>query len=328
MTPVSEHWSTNALPPASQFEAWREVIVDAHLAWDIPGIRCDRFPAYMHQHRVGAMRITDCTASARVRGTRAAPQIAMDDAAYLNVVLVAEGQETLRFGHREADSLTLGPGMFTLWDSSRPMAFATGDHLRQLSLIVPEEALLRRVPRVRDLIGRPIDGRRGAGGLFVDHLSSLLRRLPDIGAAARPAVLDGTLDLLALCLGEQPALPAPRLRQLLLEQVRRHIDAHLTDGTLGVATLARQFRMTERNLHKLFEGSGESVCGHIRARRLALCRRDLESPLLAERQITEIAGHWGFDNPSQFGKCFRAAYGMSASECRARARAHHRPGAG
>ncbi len=30
-----------------------------------------------------------------------------------------------------------------------------------------------------------------------------------------------------------------------------------------------------------------------------MCRRDLESPLLADRQVTEIAGHWGFDDPAK-----------------------------
>jgi AraC-like DNA-binding protein len=319
MTPVTDHWSTAALPPAAQFDAWREVIVDAHLAWDIPGIRCDRFPAYMHQQRVGELRVTDCTASARVQGTRRAAQIAQDDAAYLNVVLIAAGSERLSFGPRDADGIDLQAGMFTLWDSTRPMAFATGEHLRQVSLIVPEPQLLRRVPRVRDLIGRPIDGRQGAGGLFVDHLMALVQRLPHVAPNTRPAVLDSTLDLLALCLGEQPALPAPRLRLLLLAQLRAYIDERLTDASLDVAAIARHFRMTERNVHKLFEGSGETVCGHLRARRLAMCRRDLESPLLAARHVTEIAGHWGFDDPSQFSKRFRAAYGMSASECRAQA---------
>ena len=319
MAPVSDHWSTLALHPGRQFDAWREVIVDAHLAWDIPPIACDVFPAYMRQTRIDALRVTDCTASARVRGTRGRAQIAQDSQAYLNVVLIAEGHETLRFGPSERDLVNLQAGMFTLWDSARPMAFETGPHLRQLSLIVPEQQLLRRLPRVRDLIGRAIDGRQGIGGLFVDHLQALAQRLPDLPPPSRPAVLDATLDLLGLCLGEQPALPAPRLRHLLLEQVLRHVENHLTDPELGVGLLARQFRMTERNLHKLFEGSGQTVCGHIRARRLAMCRRDLEAPLLAARQVTEIAGHWGFDDPSQFSKQFRAAFGMSPRDCRAQA---------
>jgi AraC-like DNA-binding protein len=330
LPPPSEFWATDPLPAARQFDAWREVVVDAHLAWDIPKIACERFPAYMRQHRVEGMRLTDCTASARVTGTRSRLHIAHDDAAYLNVVMVAEGHETLRFGDDDRHVVELSAGMFTLWDSTRPMAFATGDHLRQVSLIVPEAQLLRRVPRVRDLIGRPLDARHGMGGLFADHFLALVQRFADMPLPSRHAVLAPTLDLLALCLGAQTALPAPRLRLLMLEQAQRHIEAHLTDADLSVASIARHFRMTERNLHKLFEATDTTVSAHIRDRRLAMCRRDLEGSTLAERQITEIAGHWGFDDPSQFSKLFRAAHGMSPRECRARAQAlmHQSAGAG
>lgn len=312
---LPEAWTTEALPPSRQFDAWREVIVDAHLSWDIPKIACERFPAYMHQHRVDGLRLTDCTASARVSGTRTHAQIAHDSDAYLTVVMVAQGSETLRFG--DDRELRLTEGMFTLWDSTRPMAFMTSDNLRQMSLLVPEAQLLRRVPRVRDLAGRPMDGRHGIGGLFTDHFRVLLSRFGELPASNRHTVLETTLDLLALCLGDQPALPAPRLRHLVLEQLKSHIEAHLTDPSLGVAALARRFRMTERNVHKLFEHTGTTVCAHIRARRLAMCRRDLEGATLAARQIGEIAAHWGFADASHFSKVFRAAYGLSPKEIRA-----------
>ena len=308
-------WTTSALPPRSQFEAWREVIVDAHLSWDIPKIDCEHFPAYMRQHRFEGVRLTDCTAPIRVSGTRGRAQIAHDDEAYLTVVMVAEGSETLRFG--SDDEVHLTEGMFTLWDSTRPMAFATGTGLRQMSLLVPESELLRRMPRVRDLVGRPMGGRHGASGLFVDHFQSLMRRFGELPHASREPVLDATLDLLGVCLGEQPSLPAPRQRRLLLEQVQRHIDKHLADPALGVTSLARAFRMSERNLHKLFEGSGGTLSAYIRSQRLAMCRRDLASRALMSRQVAEIARHWGFTDPSHFSKAFRAAYGMSPSELRA-----------
>jgi AraC-like DNA-binding protein len=319
-TPPAEHvlpeiWTTEALPPNRQFDAWREVIVDAHLSWDIPKIACERFPAHMHQHRIDGLRLTDCTASARVSGSRTRAQIAHDDEAYLTVVMIAQGSETLSFGGDREMCLT--EGMFTLWDSTRPMAFTTGDSLRQMSLLVPEAQLLRRIPRVRDLVGRPMDGRHGVGGLFMDHFRALMQRLGELPASNRNTVLEATLDLLTLCLGEHPALPAPRQRQLTLEQVKNHIEAHLTDPSLGVAALARRFRMTERNIHKLFEETGATVSAHIRARRLAMCRRDLEGTTLAARQIGEIASHWGFADASHFSKVFRAAYGLSPKDVRA-----------
>ncbi|HEY4068576.1 MAG TPA: helix-turn-helix domain-containing protein [Burkholderiaceae bacterium] len=319
--PAAEFWTTDALPAPRQFTAWRDVIVDAHLSWDIPDIGCERFPAYMRQHRVGAMRLTDCSAAARVSGRRTRTQLAHDDDAYLNLVLIAEGSEALAFGHDDRHRVRLDAGMFTLWDSTRPMAFTTDAGLRQISLIVPEAELLRRVPRVRDLIGVAMDGRSGLGGLFVDHFGALVQRFGELPQAARGGVLEAALDLLGLCLCEQPALPAPRLRQLLHAEALRYIEAHLNEATLGVASIARHLRMTERNVHRLFEAGETSVSALIRRRRLAMCRRDLEGSTFAARQITEIAGHWGFDDPSQFSKAFRAAYGMPARECRARAQA-------
>jgi AraC-like DNA-binding protein len=313
-TSVPETWTTDGLPPRRQFDAWREVIVDAHLSWDIPKIACDRFPAFMRQHRLGGVRLTDCTSAATVSGTRERRQIARDDSAWLSVVMVAQGTETLRFD--DDRELQLGAGMFTLWDSTRPMAFRTSDDLRQMSMLVPEAELLRRLPRVRDLIGRPMDGRQGAGALFVEHFQLLMRRFGELPATGRQVALGGALDLLRLCLGEQPA---PGLRQLVREQLQRHIERHLAEPSLGVAMLARRFRMSERNVHKLFEGSGETVSGFIRDRRLAMCRRDLEAPAMATRPIAEIARHWGFEDPSHFSKVFRAAYGVSARELRATA---------
>jgi len=314
---LPEVWSTHGLPPDRQFAAWRDVIVDAHLRWDIPNIACERFPAWMHQHRVDGMRLTDCTASARVCGTRGRAQIAHDDGAYLTVVMIAAGTETLRFG--DDRELRLTEGMFTLWDSTRPMAFETGDTLRQMSLLVPEAELLRRMPRVRSLVGRPMDGRRGAGGLFVDHFCTLMKRVGELPPARRKEVLDTSLDILTVSLGEQPELPPPRLRRMLLEQVLRHIETRLGDPSLDVASLARAAGMTERNVHKLFEDTEMTVSSHIRNRRLAMCRRDLEGTTLAARQIAEIARHWGFADASHFSKAFRATYGLSPTEFRSRA---------
>jgi len=315
---LPEIWTTEALPPGCQFDAWRAAIGDAHVRWDIPRATPERFQASICLHEVNGVRLTDCTTSGRVSGTRRAAQIAQDSEAYLNVVMVEKGSAVLRFGDDQDVPLT--EGMFTLRDTTRPMSFMTNggsEGFRQKSLLVPETQLLRRIPRVRDLAGRPIDGRHGIGGLFTDHLGVLLSRLGELPASNRHTVLEATLDLLALCLSDQPALPAPRLRQLVLEQVKSHIEAHLTDPSLGVTALARRFRMTERNMHKLFEHTGTTVGAHIRARRLAMCRRDLEGTTLAARQIGEIAAHWGFADASHFSKVFRDAYGLSPKEIRA-----------
>jgi AraC-like DNA-binding protein len=103
--------------------------------------------------------------------------------------------------------------------------------------------------------------------------------------------------------------------------MKRHIAERLADPGLGVASLARAFRMSERSVHKVFQGSRNTVSQFIRESRLERCRRDLQSSTLASR-----ARHWGFADPSQVSKAFRAAYGISPRDFHAQALAHARAG--
>jgi AraC-like DNA-binding protein len=313
----TSNWTTATLPDAEQFAAWRSVIVDAHLPWDIPRIRCERFPAFMRQFRQDGVRITHCSSPDTVSGVRTRGLIAREGACFLNVVHIAEGIETLRFGHTEVQ---LGAGMFTLWDSARPMQFTTRPGLRQMTLMVPAQQLRRRIPRVDDLVGAPMDGRSGLGGLFIDHLNALERRIGELPPHHSRAIIDGTLDLLALCLGAQHPAHEHSLRAAFLERIQRHIDQHLTDPALTVGSIAQAHRITERYLHKLFEDTGITVGQWIRQTRLERCRRDLASDAMSRRHITEVAYHWGFSDSSHFSRLFKQAYGLSPRAFRESAR--------
>jgi AraC-like DNA-binding protein len=239
-----------------------------------------------------------------------------DGDSHLTVVMARDGSETLHL--RPDGQVHLAEGMFMLCDDTRSMSLAAGTRLHRMSVPISGAEMLRRMPRMRDLIGRPMRS-HGAGGLFLDHCRSLMLHFAALPAASRELVLDTTLELLRACLHEQPELPSPRLGRFSLQQVQRHIERHLTDPELGVTSLARSFRMSQRNLHKLFAGTGTTVSAYIRERRLAMCRRDLVSRSLMARQVAEIALHWGFTDPGHFSKLFRAAYGVSPSEWRAQA---------
>ncbi|MBA4266136.1 MAG: hypothetical protein C0453_13725 [Comamonadaceae bacterium] len=318
VTPAgTSHWTTADLPDADQFEAWRSVIVDAHLPWDIPKISCERFPAFMKQFRQDGVRLTNCSSPDIVSGSRTRRLISHEHEAFLNVVYIAEGRETLRFGNTE---LALGAGMFTLWDSTRPMDFVTHAGLRQMTLMIPADQLRRRIPRVEDLVGSPMDGRSGLGGMFIDHLCALDRRIGELPAHHSRAIIEGTLDLLALCLGSQNPAHDHSLRAVLLDRIKQHIDRHLTDPMLTVSSIAQAHRITERYLHKLFESTDTTVAHWIRRLRLERCRRDIASEAMARRHITEIAYHWGFSDSSHFSRLFKQAFGLSPRAFRERAR--------
>jgi AraC-like DNA-binding protein len=78
--------------------------------------------------------------------------------------------------------------------------------------------------------------------------------------------------------------------------------------------------MSLRSLHQLFHGEGLTVAGWIRQRRLERCRRDLADPALASRPVAAIAATWGYPNPADFSRAFRAVHGMPPAEYRRSAR--------
>jgi AraC-like DNA-binding protein len=55
---------------------------------------------------------------------------------------------------------------------------------------------------------------------------------------------------------------------------------------------------------------------HISLGSLAQCQRDLASPILAHRHVSEIAFAWGFNDVSHFGRVFRERYGLSPRDFR------------
>jgi AraC-like DNA-binding protein len=52
------------------------------------------------------------------------------------------------------------------------------------------------------------------------------------------------------------------------------------------------------------------------AERLAQCKRDIVSPMLAQRHIGEIAFAGGFNDLSHYGRVFREHFGMSPCDLR------------
>lgn len=105
-------------------------------------------------------------------------------------------------------------------------------------------------------------------------------------------------------------------RHELVDRIKAFILQHLRDPELTVGTVAAAFRISNRYVHKLFEGQGATVSEYVRRLRLENCCRDLVSARYREVSITQIAFSWGFNNTSHFSYLFRQYHGMPASEYR------------
>ncbi|MCM5705088.1 transcriptional regulator FeaR [Larsenimonas salina] len=98
--------------------------------------------------------------------------------------------------------------------------------------------------------------------------------------------------------------------------VQQFIDQHLHEDDLGPERLAAAFHMSVRQLYRLFEQHGETVCRYVQRRRLARCAEELASPILVKRSITQIAYKWGFTDSAHFSRSFKREFQSSPREYR------------
>jgi AraC-like DNA-binding protein len=101
-------------------------------------------------------------------------------------------------------------------------------------------------------------------------------------------------------------------------RIKDYIECRLADPTLGPAEIAAAVNISTRYLHQLFAGEHRSVSQYVRGLRLERCRRDLLDPRLADQSVATIAFRWGFGDLSSFNRAFRAAFGATPREVRAR----------
>ncbi len=80
--------------------------------------------------------------------------------------------------------------------------------------------------------------------------------------------------------------------------------------------IAVALNCSKRHLYNAFADEPQTLASYIQHLRLDACLRELQQVGPGARAITDIALHWGFNNPSHFSRVFRELTGQSPSEFR------------
>lgn len=103
----------------------------------------------------------------------------------------------------------------------------------------------------------------------------------------------------------------------LRSQARQLINQSLTEPGLTPVSLASQMNISVRQLYRLFEEQGDSVCRFIQRARLDRSAADLSNPRLRHESITDIAFKWGFTDSAHFSRTFKKHFEQSPRDYRA-----------
>ncbi len=312
-----ETFSTAGLEPRRKIEFWNDTAAASFTPLVSDPVDLRNFSGRLTRARLGDISVAEVYSDAQtVRHSRL--HVARSRAAMFFVHMMLEGDSVSRQDGREA---RLGPGDFTLCDTTRAYDILFNSPNRMFVVGIPESLLRRHMASPESVVAVPMSGNSGLSGLVSHFLRDLWHRCPeDLDPATAPRITRAVLDLLASAYIGVPEAQSDRSSVTTAHRLRivNFIEAHLGDPDLTPMRVADACRMTPRYLHHLFSTESETVARYILRRRLEECSRALTLPAQGSRTVTAIAFDYGFNSPTHFGRVFRARYGITPREYRRR----------
>jgi AraC family transcriptional regulator, positive regulator of tynA and feaB len=307
-------WNITEQPIQDQFGYWHDVICDVFIPMTpkrtAPGVG---FASGVEARPLGVVSRTDVWSQAQqtVHGPR---EVQASGGAFYFVNLMVAGRCHIRQGEREAVAY---PGQLWVVDTTAPYFLDFDSRWRMFTFRVPHELLSPRLSSPSQGTATPIDTSAGVGGLAATMMRSMwLIDEPD-SAQVRVELEQSFAAVVSAAIGaqdrDQPGRDAMRA------DVLRYIAAHLGDPRLSVTSVCRQFAISPRLLHLLFEGHKHTFAQTVRTMRLQRCARLLADPD-NRATITDIATRHGFTDSASFSRVFRRTFGMTPREMREQAR--------
>ena len=255
---------------------------------------------------VGDLQLRRIAASPH-RFERSAPLIRRSDEDYYKVVLGVSGSALLT---QDGKSTVVRPGGLALYDSTRPFTFVMDQFYDVMVCMVPKRLLTTPADQLRHATATRIDGGSGSPALLMPFLNSLFARSDEFVAEEADA-LTLTMASLVDAIVRGRVAPDRLAGEPHFLRALRFIETHIGDPTLCPDAVAAATAVSLSYLQKLFAQHDTSVASHIREVRLQGCWRDLGSPSYAHLPVAAVGERWGFRDPTQLSRAFRARFDTS-----------------
>lgn len=305
----SFEFSTQDLPYADQFAAWRDCyqpLLDLSYSGDLT----NGFVGDQVLWDLGSFALTRVKTGA-VEFASLAGNAKRDPVDHWMMTVILRGSSITvtpeRTFHGDAGVMQVHPlcrsfsGQVT--DSEMLVLFVPRDLCRAMAhaLDAPENALLDT----------------GLGRLLADYTIDLDRRLPMLDSKDLPGLVEATRAMIFACVAPSAARmeeAKDSITVALLERARQCVQANLFSPELESDFLCRELGISRSRLYRLFEASG-GVMRYIQRRRLLDAHAALSDPN-DHRRILEIAELRGFGDGAEFSRAFKREFGYSPSEVR------------
>ncbi|MFH8533903.1 helix-turn-helix domain-containing protein [Streptomyces tendae] len=212
-------------------------------------------------------------------------------------------------GRHAHESVTVPAGRFIARRNGRPTHFDVSPAARATVLILPV-AVLGRPAREGPIVG---PGDSGEMRVLMAHADMMRETVGELSGAGLEAARDALVELASGALRRAFDDVEPRLALPLARAAMALADERLAYADLSPRSLAQWLKVSERTLHRAFAGTGETVAGYVRRRRLERARHELLTPW-GRPAVSEVAARWHFADSSHFTRAFKRQFGENPSQ--------------
>ncbi|MFE9868794.1 helix-turn-helix domain-containing protein [Streptomyces sp. NPDC005506] len=314
--PMVQYWDVQEFTPEDRADAVRSVIANitgrVEIDFPVPGWRVE---ARGVTSDLGPLTV--CTVRSNATLVRHNARYATDELEpSIFLGLQMSGSSTVT----QADHETrVRPGDLVLYQSTLPYIVSDRNGIGQHFFRIPvsrlalPQALFSQISAVSLSPGDPI------AELTASHLRQLATAHARFDGPGVEALGQPSIDLLRAVITthlDAVHLTKESLQSTLLLRILEYARAHLAEPGLNAAQIAAAHHMSVRRLYKIMAEGGISLADWIRTHRLEECRNEFRRPTARLTTIEAVARRWGFTDMSNFGRIFRAAYGVSPREWR------------
>jgi hypothetical protein len=256
-----ETFTTAGLEPRRKIEFWNDTACASFTPIVSDPVDLRNFNGRLTRTRFGDMRLGEVYSDAQtVRHLRA--HVARTRTAMFFLQMQLEGGSINRQDGREAN---LGPGDFTLCDTTRPYEMQFENSNRMFVVGIPDTLLRRHLASPESVVAIPMSGSSGLSGLLSQFLRDFWTRChDDFEPIVVPRVSRAILDLTAGAYTPLPQAQSDRSSLATSHRIRivNYIEAHLGDDPALSASPFRGRIRDSRAIHPATSPRGVLTSAH------------------------------------------------------------------
>jgi len=317
--PLRQRLSTATVPTRERLDYWMETVgsLYCHLECDPP--ENETIFGDIQFSRIGELHFTQLRSNGR-RVWRTPARIRADNEDHCLVIIQRQGNAVVRQDGREA---LVRPGDFVLNDCTRPYELLFDEAGHEVCVLRLARAQLEtHVGNLEELTATTVRREEAPGQLLLSMVDTLQRDVERLHPSSALGVSEGIASIIAAGLRGLPGANVRKPSSLAayhLSRIKAHVQQHLRDPALSVASVVAAVNLSPDHVCRLFRSEPVSLSRLIWQQRLDACRRELADTRSAARSISDIAFSWGFNDAAHFSHTFRKHVGVSAREWRSQA---------